>query len=148
MRVFLILLFILPFFAGAQKLVLLDRNLLQPAIVIDSISINEATKGAIAIYAKDVHAILSSVQRLVRYVDDEKKDEKKVFDLEMGNSKWIVKTEKIGPINNYNIVLNTNTGNFRTAFLLVSHEPGKIAAQRLTMFMDYLRNNISIMPAL
>ena len=129
-------------------MVLLDRNLQQPASIVDSITLDKAAKGTIAIYAKDVPAILSSIQSLIKYVDDRRVDEEKTFDLEMGSSKCVVKTEKNGSVNTYNIVLNTNTRNFKTAFVLVSHQTNKRAVQRLTMFMDYLRNNVSAMTEL
>jgi len=138
----------LPFFTNAQKLILLDRNFQDPISIVDTITMEEATKGGLAIYARDINAILFSIQKLIKYVDDDKPDKGEIFDLEMGNSKCIVKTEKTGAINNYNIVLNTNTGNFKTAFVLVAHETNKRAVQRLTMFMDYLRNNLSVLPGL
>jgi hypothetical protein len=148
MKCHFLVLFLLPAFANAQKLLLLDRNFQEPISIVDTITMEKATKGGLAIYARDINTILSSMQKLIKYVDDGKMRKEEVFDLKMGNSKCIVKTEKTGSNSNYNIVLNTNTGNFKTAFVLVAHETNKRAVQRLTMFMDYLQNNLSVLPGL
>jgi hypothetical protein len=129
-------------------MVLLDRNLQQPLNTADTITMDEATKGMVAVYTKDINRLLHTIQSLTKFIDDKKIDEEKVIDLQVGNSKCIVKTEKNGAVNSYNIVLTTDTGNFKTAFVLVSHETSKRAVQRLTMFLYYLRNNISVMPGL
>jgi hypothetical protein len=148
MRSLFIVAFLFPLFANTQKLVLLDRNFHHPVNIVDSISMEEAAKGAVAVYAKDINSLFVFIQGLIKYVADGKTDKEEVFDLNAGHSKYVVKTEKTGSTNHYNIVLNTDTGNFKTAFALVSHQSNKRAVQRLTMFMDYLRNNISVLPGL
>jgi hypothetical protein len=142
MKYFLILLIFFPFSVNAQKMIALDRSLQQPLSIVDGISMDEATKGAVAIYVKDVETIQASIQLLIKHLVN--RDRQESFDLEMGNSKCVVKIEKHGAVNNYNIVLNTNTGDFKTAFVLVAHESEKKAVQRLTMFLDYLRNNLAV----
>ena len=144
MKYLLILLIFFPFSVNAQKMIALDRSLQQPLSIVDGISMDEATKGAVAIYVKDVVTIQASIQLLIKHLVN--RDKQESFDLEMGNSKCVVKIEKHGAVNNYNIVLNTNTGNFKTAFVLVAHESEKKAVQRLTMFLDYLRNNLAVIP--
>jgi hypothetical protein len=143
MKYLLILLAIFPLFVNAQKMMVLDRSLQQPISLVDVISMDEATKGAIAIYAKDMKTIQTSIQALIKHIVN--RDKQESFDLEMGNSKCVVKIDKHGTVN-YNIVLNTNTGDFKTAFVLVAHESEKRAVQRLTMFLDYLRNNLAVIP--
>jgi hypothetical protein len=143
MKYLLILLAIFPLFVNAQKMMVLDRSLQQPISIVDVISMDEATKGAIAIYAKDMKTIQTSIQALIKHIVN--RDKQESFDLEMGNSKCVVKIDKHGTVN-YNIVLNTNTGDFKTAFVLVAHESEKRAVQRLTMFLDYLRNNLAVIP--
>ena len=144
MKYFLIFLIFFPFSVNAQKMIALDRSLQQPLSIVDGISMDEATKGAVAIYVKDVVTIQASIQLLIKHLVN--RDKQESFDLEMGKSKCVVKIEKHGAVNNYNIVLNTNTGDFKTAFVLVAHESEKKAVQRLTMFLDYLRNNLAVIP--
>jgi hypothetical protein len=144
MKYLSMLLIFLPFFLNAQKMIAFDRSLQRPLSIVDGISMDEATKGAVAIYVKDVATIQASIQLLIKHLVN--RDKQESFDLEMGNSKCVVKIEKHGAVNNYNIVLNTNTGDFKTAFVLVAHESEKKAVRRLTMFLDYLRNNLAIIP--
>ena len=141
MKYLSMLLIFFPFSVNAQKMIVLDRSLQQPLSIVDGISMDEATKGAIAIYAKDMKTIQTSIQALIKHIVN--RDKQESFDLEMGNSKCVVKIDKHGTVN-YNIVLNTNTGDFKTAFVLVAHESEKRAVQRLTMFLDYLRNNLAV----
>lgn len=149
MRVILIVAFLFPFFTvSAQKLVLLDRNFHRPLSIVDSITIQEAAKGAVAVYVKDINSIFASIQKLIKYVGDRKVDEEEVFGVDAGHTTCVVKTTKTSGTNYYHIVLNTDTENFKTAFTLVSNKTNKRAVQRLTMFMDYLRNNISVIPEL
>ena len=144
MKYFLIFLIFFPFSVNAQKMIALDRSLQQPLSIVDGISMDEATKGAVAIYVKDVVTIQASIQLLIKHLVN--RDKQESFDLEMGKSKCVVKIEKHGAVNNYNIVLNTSTGDFKTAFVLVAHESEKKAVQRLAIFLDYLRNNLAIIP--
>jgi hypothetical protein len=94
-------------------MVLLDRNLQQPLNTADTITMDEATKGMVAVYTKDINRLLHTIQSLTKFIDDKKIDEEKVIDLQVGNSKCIVKTEKNGAVNSYNIVLTTDTGNLK-----------------------------------
>lgn len=148
MRSFLLILFFVPFPGRAQKLALIDRNFQQPINIVDSVSMEEVAKGVLPVYYKDVASIISAMQWLLKYMGDGKMDKEGFFDLKTGDSKCIVQTEKNGKANKYHIVLNTKTTAFKTSIVLVAHESNKRAAQRIAMFMDYLRNNTSVMEKL
>ena len=78
-------------------------------------------------------------------MDADKLNKEQFFDLKMGNSKCIVRAEKSGHSNKYSVVLNTMTNSLKTYIVLVAWEGNKRAIQRLNIFMDYLKNNSSIM---
>jgi hypothetical protein len=139
MKLFFILLFFAPFFCNAQKLVLIDRNFHHPIDIADTITLEQASKGILPIYNKDVSSVIEAVESLVDYTG--KINERESFVKKTGNSECIVTTEKEGRLNTYTIVLNTDTGNFKTSILLVDSETNKRATQRLSIFLDYLKNN-------
>ena len=147
MKSLLLILLFSPLLSIGQKLVLIDRNFQQPLSIIDTITMEQATKGALPLYFKDLRSVISTMEWLIKEINSGKNNNKS-FHLKIGNSKCIVKAENNGSRNIYNIVLNTNTGSFKTSIVLASHETSKRAAQRLSIFMDYLKNNIAAVPEL
>ena len=145
MKPLLYLLFFTSFNCKAQKLLLLDRHFVEPVTMEDTITIEQAGNGMLPIYFKDINSVLSNMKWLVKYMEAHKLNLEESFDLKMGNSKCIVTTEKTGNSNRYNIVLNTMTSNLKTYIVLVAWEGNKRAIQRLNIFMDYLKNNSSVM---
>jgi hypothetical protein len=139
MKLFFNFLFFAPFFGNGQKLVLIDRNFHHPIVIADTITLEQASKGTLPIYNKDVSSVIEAVERLVDYTG--KINEQESFVNKTGNSECIITTEKEGRLNTYTIVLNTDTGNFKTSILLVDSETNKRATQRLSIFLDYLKNN-------
>jgi hypothetical protein len=139
MKLFFNFLFFAPFFGNGQKLVLIDRNFHHPIVIADTITLEQASKGTLPIYNKDVSSVIEVVERLVDYTG--KINEQEYFVKKTGNSECIVTTEKEGRLNTYTIVLNTDTGNFKTSILLVDSETNKRATQRISIFLDYLKNN-------
>ena len=144
MKTLLLILFFLPFLGYAQKLVLIDRNFYQPVSLADSISIEQASKGLLPVYHKDLEAIHQGMQWLIKRLTSAEKGQEESFILKMGNSNCIVSTEKSGRIDKYSIVINTDMENLKTSIVLASGEPNKRALQRVVIFMDYLRNNTSL----
>ena len=145
MKPFLCLLFFTSFNCKAQKLMLLDRHFVEPVTIEDTITPEQAGNGTLPIYLKDINSVISTMEWLVKYMTADKLNKEEFFDLKMGNSKCIVRTEKNGHSNKYNIVLNTMTNSLKTYIVLVAWEGNKRAIQRLNIFMDYLKNNSSIM---
>ena len=139
MKLFLIFLFFAPFFGNAQKLALIDRNFYHPIDIADTITFEQASKGALPIYHKDISSIIEAVEWLADYAA--KINEQESFAIKTGNSECIVTTGKEGRLNTYTFILNTDTGNFKTSILLVDNETNKRATQRLSIFLDYLKNN-------
>ena len=145
MKPLLYLLFFTSFNCKAQKLLLLDRHFVEPVTMEDTITIEQAGNGRLPIYFKDLNSVISTMEWLVKHMEAHKLNHEESFDFKMGNSKCIVMTEKTGNSNKYNIVLNTMTNNLKTYIVLVAWEGNKRAIQRLNIFMDYLKNNSSVM---
>jgi hypothetical protein len=143
MKLFLMFLFFAPVFGNGQKLALIDRNFHHPIDIADTITLEQASKGTLPIYNKDISAVIEVVERLTGYTV--KINEQESFVVKTGNSECIVTTEKDGRLNTYTIVLNTYTGNFKTSILLVNNETNKRASQRLSIFLDYLKNNSAVL---
>lgn len=141
MKSFLLFLFFASFTGNAQQLVLVDRNFQLPLKVTDTITVEQVSKGLMPIYFKDVYTVITSMERLVKYMNAGKMNKEDILDLKMGNSICVVQTEKTGRLNTYNIVLNTMTSKLKTHMVLAASEPNKRAVQRLNIFMDYLKNN-------
>ena len=141
MKPFLLFLFFASFTGNAQQLVLVDRNFQLPLKVTDTITVEQVSKGLMPIYFKDVYTVITGMERLVKYMNAGKMNKENLLDLKMGNSMCVVKTEKTGRMNTYNIVLNTMTSKLKTHMVLAASEPNKRAVQRLNIFMDYLKNN-------
>lgn len=141
MRPALSILFFIPLFGGAQKLALIDRKLQEPIAIVDTITHEQVTSGILPVFKEDVSTIVELMQRLAKAIDNGGVPPSMSFDVKMGKTKCIISTEKVGKQYHYNIVLNTSMHNFKTSILLVDHEKNKRAAQRLNIFIDYLRNN-------
>lgn len=136
-------LFFLPLIVNAQKLALIDRKFEQSITIVDTVTGDQLTKGSLPVYEKDIATVIELMQRLAKKISSDEAATLESFDIKMGNSKCIVNSEKIGSRYNYNVVLNTSMQNFKTSILLADHEPNKRAAQRINIFVDYLRNNMA-----
>ena len=145
MKTLLLILFSLPFFCKAQKLILIDRNFYQPIGLADSISMEQVSQGLLPVYYKDLQAVNQQMQWLIKQmISPAGIDMEEPIILKMGSSNCIVSAEKNRRIDKYTIILNTEMNNIKTSIILASGEPNKRALQRLTIFMDYIRNNSSL----
>ena len=146
MKTLLLVVFFCPVFGIAQKLVLIDRNFYHPAIIADFITMEQAANGLLPVYHKDLQAVSQQMQWLVKHmISPAATTMEESFVLKMGSSNCVVTTEKNRRIDKYTIVLNTEMANMKTSIVVASGEPNKRALQRVTIFMDYLRNNSSLL---
>jgi len=145
MKTLLLIVFFSPVFGIAQKLVLIDRNFYHPVRIADSISMEQASNGLLPVYHKDLEAVSQQMQWLIKHmISPAGTSVEESFVLKMGRSNCVVTTEKNRRTDKYTIVLNTEVDNMKTSIVLASGEPNKRALQRVTIFMDYLRNNSSL----
>jgi len=64
MKLFLIFLFFAPLSGNAQKLALIDRNFYYPIDIADTITLEQAAKGTLPIYNKDISSVIEIVEWL------------------------------------------------------------------------------------
>ena len=99
MKLFLMFLFFAPFLRNGQKLALIDRNFYHSIDLSDTITLEQASKGTLPIYNKDISSVIEAVEWLAHYTA--KMNEQKSFVIKAGNSACIVTTEKEGRLNTY-----------------------------------------------
>ena len=99
MKLFLMFLFFAPFLRNGQKLALIDRNFYHSIDLSDTITLEQASKGTLPIYNKDISSVIEAVEWLAHYTA--KMNEQKSFVIKAGNSECIVTTEKEGRLNTY-----------------------------------------------
>lgn len=135
-----------PIFCSAQQIVLLDRGFKEPMRVTNTITTGDLLKGWFPIHIKDVDSIVKKVAWFQKYINTGQRHENESIVMNVGNTNFISQVEKQGNSNNYYIVLNTTTGNYGATMLLVKkRDSKKRALQKLNIFIDYLRNNMSVL---
>lgn len=142
----LLFILIFPVFCSAQQIVLLDRNFKEPMRIASAITKDDLLKGWFPIHIKDVDSVIKKVSWFQKYIDTGQQHENESIVMNAGNSNFITQVEKQGHTNNYYVVLNTTTSDFGATMLLVKKRDGKKRAlQKLNIFIDYVRNNMSIL---
>jgi hypothetical protein len=142
MRPVLFLLSFIPLFSSAQKLALIDRNFYEPITMVDTMTSAAATEGGLAVYQKDIPMVIERLEQLTKDLGSNRLAPQ-THNITLGNSSCIVITEKKGNQYIHHIMFNTTSENIKTSILLVDREANKRTLQRLTIFIDYLKNNIS-----
>ena len=142
MRPILFLLSFIPLFSSAQKIALIDRNFYEPITMVDTITGAAAIEGGLAVYQKDMSMVIKALEQLARDLGSNRLVPQ-THNIRLGNSSCVVVTEKKGNQYSHHIMFNTTSENIKTSILLVDREANKRTLQRLTIFIDYLKNNTS-----
>src|SRR5215216_5692844 len=66
MKPVLLILFFVPLLSTGQKLALIDRNFHQPISIADTITMEEATRGVVPVYSKDIYSVINTIQWLIK----------------------------------------------------------------------------------
>ena len=127
MKPILFLLFFIPLFTSAQKIALIDRNFYEPITMVDTVSIDDASKGSLVVYKEDIAKVIEGMEWLAKYLSYSEKLTSGSFDITMGNSKCIVITEKTGSKYSHNIMLHTNSENIKHRSCLLTAKRTKEA---------------------
>ena len=143
MKRILPLLFFIPLLSTAQKIAVIDRNFYEPITMMDVLTTEIATKGALIVYQIDIALVIKGLEDLRKEISFGKKLPDDFRNMKFGNTSCIVITEKAGKNYRHNIILNTNSQNIKTSILIAHNEPNKRALQRLNIFIDYLKHNWS-----
>ena len=143
MKRILLLLFLVPLLSSAQKIAVIDRHFYEPIAMMDVLTTEVATKGGLIVYQKDIAPVIEGLEQLARKLSSGTKLTDNFGEMKFGNTSCIVTTKKAGRRYTHNIVLNTNSQNIKTSIHLADDEPNKRAVQRLNIFIDYLKHNLS-----
>ncbi len=137
-----ILLLLLPCFARAQSIALVDRAFKNPVTVTDTLTARQLSGKLFPIYTTDLDSVIVLTEHLARYIDAKAVHEPDMHFRTVGHSQFAVTTQRTGQYNTYGIFLSTRSGNLGAALEVVNPGNGnKKAAQQLHLFLDYLKNN-------
>jgi hypothetical protein len=143
-----ILLLLLPCFARAQSIALVDRAFKVPLTVTDTLTARQLSGKLFPIYTSDLDSVILLTEYLARYIDAGTVYQPEMHIRAVGHSQFAVTTQRMGQYNTYGIFLNTRSGNLGAALEVVKRGNGnKKAAQQLHLFLDYLKNNRHIATA-
>lgn len=143
MKLFFLILVFFPFAGSTQEAILIDRSFYAPVNVVDTVIMEQVVAGSMPVLIRDIDSVLSVADRLMETIFRGGPQPDGLLDLKAGNSRWTVRMETQGWRKQYTIILNTKFGLFETYLVVASNEMGKRALQRLSIFADYLRNNVT-----
>jgi hypothetical protein len=136
-----LMLLLLPLFCDAQEIALLDRHFKKPVLYTNSLQ-GDALYRCFPVYRADLDSVIQVTETLLSSVQAGKPPEPDAVFLPAGHSFFAVRTWKTGAYTNYFVVLSTRSGDKGATLELLSEQDGnKKAAQKLLVFLDYLKNN-------
>ena len=139
MKLLLLMLF-LPFSIHAQKLLLLDRSLIEPTTFANNISLEQLSKGSFPIYYNDVDPLLSVADQFLKDRNLNGLGKFASKEVKVGQTFFFTHMTSTG---DYRIVLRTKCDNMVSSIVVANESTRKKAFQRLSIFIDYLKNNIA-----
>lgn len=144
MKTFLLLLLLAPLFSLSQTLALLDRKLMAPMELADSLDLSRVRSDYFPVYLQDLDSVINTLEVYRRWIDQGRQfgaPREKVI----GHSTFFTDTYSYGPRDRYRIVFNTGSTEYRTSMVLVHKDLSpRQAMQNLTELIDYLRNNLAV----
>lgn len=144
MKGVLLAILMLPLFAFSQSIALLDRKLIAPIQLTDSVSLEQIQDGLFPIYVKDIDSVVKTMEAFKSWIDSGKEMKPDSYTIPAGKSNFFAVVYPSSPQEKYNIVLNTEVTEFKTSMTLVSKTfSPKMAIRNLAIFLDYIRNNMT-----
>ena len=142
MKTVVLLLWLLPCWAAAQEIVLLDRNLKRPAALTRKLTPGQLMNRAFPIYKSDLDSVIHITEALSHYINTGVVHQADMQLLPVGHSQFAITTRRSGAFNSYIVYLNTRSGNLGASLKLIGQEDNnRQAVQQLLLFVDYLKNN-------
>lgn len=142
MKAVFLLLLSLPFYAGAQQLVLIDKQLKNPITVVQQVNGERLNGRLFPVYGTDLDSIMLVTNWFIQQLDDSRLAPSESTIKTVGQSRFIAQASSNGNVQYYTIQLITRTGNEGYVFELINNKDGhKKRVQKLRTFLDYLRNN-------
>jgi hypothetical protein len=144
MKSFVLALLMAPLFSFSQTLALLDRKLLAPIQLSDSLALSEVQSNYFPVYLQDLDSVVQVLEDYRRWIDQGQQfpgPREKVI----GHSSFFTDMYTFGPRERYRIVFNTGNSEYRTSMVLVHKDLStRQALQNLAELIDYLRNNLAV----
>jgi hypothetical protein len=145
MKTFLLALLLAPLFSYSQSLALLDRKLMAPMRITDSLALNEVQSGLFPVYLSDLDSVILTLEEYRRSIDMGKAQLPGPQQKVIGHSSFYTDVYNFGPRDRYRIVFSTGNSDYKTSMVLVYKDLStRQAIQNLTELIDYLRNNLSV----
>lgn len=139
----LILFLMLPLTSFCQKVLLLDRKLEQEVKTTDSVTLDQLSKGLMPIFVRDVSALLVAIDAYKKLIDTGNRLADTVNSVTIGSSHCVTRIETSGGARKHFFIIATDAGVLKTSMTLVRGEKTKTALNRLSVFQDYLKNNMA-----
>ncbi|HEU4469620.1 MAG TPA: hypothetical protein VFR58_00935 [Flavisolibacter sp.] len=145
MKFFVLVLVILPFSVLAQsKFALIDKNLEQPVIYTDSVTVEQVIKGYFPIENKSVDSLIANLIYLREMLSKMQRAKMESFELRASNA--VITTIRIPYAygDRYDAVAQTNNGQVQAKLnLLTSKDSNKDNMKRIKKLLAYLESNQS-----
>lgn len=144
MKALLLLLMLFPAVLTAQQIALIDRNFKRPLEFTDSATMEHLFDGYFPVYVRDLNLVLQKATWIFKYIDTGKPNTDVSSDIPAGNSRFFYQAVNLPKITRQQLVLSTQTNSLGSSIKLIHPaDPKKRALQKLNVFMDYVKNNIS-----
>lgn len=145
MKSFLLLLLLAPLFGSSQKLALVDRKLMSPMQLADSMELSKVKSDFFPVYLEDLDSMILTLEAYRRWIDQGKEIPEGGRTKVVGHTSFFTDNYSYGPRDRYRIVVNTGDSDYRTSMVLVHKDLStRQALQNLTELIDYLRNNLAV----
>jgi len=142
MKTVILLLLLVPCFARAQDIALVDRELKGPMTVTRNLTLRDLSSKLFPIYRADLDSIIHITESLISFIKNRTTREPNMQLVPVGHSQFAITTERSGEYNSYMVFLNTRSNNLGATLELVSRgDNNRRAVQQLLQFLDYLKNN-------
>jgi hypothetical protein len=145
MKTFLLALLFAPLFSFSQTLALLDRKLMAPMKLTDSMALDQVQSGLFPVYLEDLDSVIQVLEDYRKRIDRGHEQDFGQQQKVIGHSSFFTDVYNYGPRDRYRIVFSTGNSDYKTSMVLVYKDLStRQAIQNLTELIDYLRNNLSV----
>lgn len=147
MKSFLLALVLAPLFSYSQTLALIDRKLMAPMKLADSLSLSEVQDEVFPVYLQDLDSVIQTLEGYRKSIDGDRQSFVRGEKV-LGTSSFFSDIYNYGARSRYRIVISTGNSDYKTSMVLVHKDlTARQAAQNLTELIDYLRNNLAVVRA-
>ena len=140
MKVLFFLMNLVPAVAGAQELIMIDRNFQKPFEPCDSITLTNLSRGGFPMYMAEIPAVVNRLEEYTKHIALGKELPEGSDTLHLKHCMLFLSRNTA----NYFCVLQTRNDKYSVPLVLASGTGRKETVMRLSRFIDYLRNNRSV----